>query len=126
MLRFRIRGGLGDRAGRRVGEPVVDEVENHPGAGLRPIADRDRGLRADLTGIRLPLTEVAHVGHRGACRDDRVGRTDLRTLGLRQRAAGWQQRQHNHDPKRHAHQKKHDAVPYPVVVGGVGSPHVTR
>ena len=62
---------------------LLDEIVDHRGAGLRALADHDRGLCADLASLGLPVAETAHVGNRRARSDHRVAGVDLRRAGMR-------------------------------------------
>ena len=58
------------RAGLVRADMLVEEFVEHLGAGLRPLPERGRHLRADRAGIGLPAAELLHVGDRGGrCRD---------------------------------------------------------
>jgi hypothetical protein len=89
---------------------IAEKLVNHPRAGLRPLADRDRGLGADDAGARLAIAETAHVGNRGPGGHHRIGRADLGLSALLRAATG-QQRQHDGEPERNPEQKEHDANP---------------
>ena len=79
-------GGRQSRLRRRCrAEPVSvrrqrarEEFVDHLGAGLRALAERDRGLRADRAGVGLPVAEAAHVGHRGRAAATASRGTDAR------------------------------------------------
>src|SRR5262245_65827109 len=55
-----VLGGLAGRAdgiGRLRTELLVEELVQHLGAGLRPMADRHRSLRPDAAGVWLTIAE---------------------------------------------------------------------
>jgi hypothetical protein len=59
---------------------LADELVDHLGASLRPLADRHGGLGADDAGLGLTVAEIAHVGDRSGRSPHGAGGIDI---GLR-------------------------------------------
>ena len=93
----------------------LDEVVDHLGAGLRALADHDRGLGADLAGLRLAVAETAHVGNRRARGDHRVGGADFgawRACGCELPVGSSASTMVSQNAIRN--KKEHEPVPFPV------------
>src|SRR5215831_1078113 len=103
----RRQGVLGGLAGRADcvtwlrTELLVEEFVQHLGAGLRPMADRHRSLRADDAGIRLAVAEAAQIIDSGVRGRYSLGRANL-CLRRRLRARAGQKHQHDTEPERYS------------------------
>ncbi len=92
---------------------LVEELVEHLGAGLRPLPERDRDLRADHAGVALPVAELRDVGHRRGRGRDRLAGADV-DLRRRLRPAARQAHQNDRQPECQSQKKSHDPAPNPL------------